>query len=103
MVVWKSPRLKKSYMGKLERQIEKRELWNISGKPVQCTNFIYLFIYSKGIIQRVKREFLLQNLDYYLKKKKKKAKSEYSGPEYIFTWNGLVFKARQNRGVLVPN
>jgi hypothetical protein len=36
-----------------------------------CDARIFLFIYSKGIIQRVKREFLLQNLGYYLKKKKK--------------------------------
>jgi hypothetical protein len=35
--------------------------------------------------------------------KKKNTKSEYSGPEYIFARNGLVFKARQNRGVPVPN
>ena len=53
--------------------------------------------YSKGIIQRMKKKFLLQNLGYYLKKKKK---SEYSGPEYIFAWNGLVFKARQHRCVV---
>ena len=46
MVVWKSPRLKKSYMGKLERQIEKRELWNISGKPVQCTIFFF-FLFKR--------------------------------------------------------
>jgi hypothetical protein len=66
----------------------------------------FFFYYSKGIIQRVKREFLLQNLGYYLKKKKKKTKqtkSEYSEPEYIFVWNGLVFKARQNRGVFLPD
>ena len=31
---------------------------------------IFFLIYSKGIIQRVKRKFLLQNLSYYLKKKK---------------------------------
>jgi hypothetical protein len=47
MVVWKSPRLKKSYMGKLERQIEKRELWNISGKPVQCTNFLFIYLFKR--------------------------------------------------------
>ncbi len=89
MVVWKSPRLKKSYMGKLERQIEKRELWNTSWKLCDAR---ILFIYSKAIIQRVKREFLLQNLSYHLKKN---TKSEYSG-QNIFSL-GMVWYLKRDK------
>ena len=103
MVVWKSLRLKKSYMGKLERQIEKRELWNISGKPVQC--MIFFFLFKRYNTKSEEGIFASESWLLLIKKKikKKRAKSEYFRPEYIFTWNGLVFKARQNRGVLVPN
>ena len=62
--------------------------------------FFFFYFYSKDIIQRVKREFLLQNLGYYLKKK---YEEWIFRAEYIFAWNGLVFEARQNKGVLVPN
>jgi hypothetical protein len=61
-------------------------------------------------MRKVKREFLLQNLGYYLKKIKKKIRRVNIPGWNIFLLgmagtirNGLVFKARQNRGVPVPD
>jgi hypothetical protein len=70
------------------------EFKGISRKPVRCTGIF--FFNSKGIIQRVKREFLFQNLGHYLKKKKKKIQRVNISGRNIFLL-GMVWYLKRDK------